>query len=130
MKRKREDEDGVPNNSIYWAKIKGYPWWPAMVTNDGLGEYWRVKNSNVEYFCQFFGHKYEFAWISRFQLIQFEETDLRARDGSQLFNLDKASEALKTAIRDANLYYHESVDSRLDYFYQKYENHISKSKLL
>ena len=51
MKRKREDEDGVPNNSIYWAKIKGYPWWPAMVTNDGLREYWRVKNSNVEYFC-------------------------------------------------------------------------------
>lgn len=46
-----EDEESLINNlynagSIVWAKVEGYPWWPAMVDDDpDYGQYfWLEQN--------------------------------------------------------------------------------------
>lgn len=127
MKRPRE-ELGIADGKIYWAKIKGYPWWPAMVTNDGSQDYWRVRHGIVEYFCQFFGEKYEFAWLTSPNLKEFDDLTDSTTKIHPIHGFNMKRSDLKFAVSEANFYFHESLSSCCDYFFGKYENHISQSK--
>ena len=51
---------------IVWGKIKGYPWWPAMITET------RDDNREKKYICNFIGDNSHASLIKR-DLAKFEE---------------------------------------------------------
>lgn len=105
----------ILHGDIYWGRIKGYPWWPCMISKDGTKDFRRIKMKHHEYFCQFFGTFYEFAWLSKNYLIEFTNADV-----PQLKENVRYREQLAIAIREARKYTKLSIDERIDYFYSKY----------
>ena len=118
---------------IYWSKLKGYPWWPAMISREehGSNKFIRVRVRNItEYFVQFFGTRYEYAWVTENSMCKFKHTDtkqyMETVKGSK-----KYKDILDQAIDEANIYLNESEEEKGIYFYKKYkkdqQNKIAKS---
>jgi hypothetical protein len=42
-------------NELVWAKVKGYPWWPALVSS--------CKNSKDQYTVNFIGHNSQYSLL-------------------------------------------------------------------
>lgn len=113
-------QNQIKHGQIYLIKLKGFSSWPGMIANDGAEDFWRVNSrGQIEYFVQFFGDKYEFAWVTKNLLASFnQEMKLKA----------KASLKLNQAYNDAFRYFDLPIQKRIEYFYDKYLKHQS-SKL-
>jgi len=57
-------------NSVVWAKMKGYPWWPAVVLPESEEGEW-ARGHGSAYRCVFFQDNQSFGWIVKKNLRPF-----------------------------------------------------------
>ncbi|XP_050498785.1 zinc finger CW-type PWWP domain protein 1-like isoform X2 [Diabrotica virgifera virgifera] len=114
-----EDEDFLIDNlynsgSVVWAKIEGYPWWPAMVEDDpDIEDYYWLEEGILEptqYHVTFFDKiEVSRAWLKTSCIIPFERNinnpQLALPTNSQFsnrlkFSIKQAEEAVKLPLLD------------------------------
>lgn len=57
---------------VVWAKLEGYPWWPAQIQEYTTPQQRRLKHGAHDYFCVFLGGN-DFQWVSPRNVQAFEQ---------------------------------------------------------
>ncbi|CAG5122184.1 unnamed protein product [Candidula unifasciata] len=81
---KETDDSRWPEGQLLWGKIRGYPFWPCMVSRDPFSKLFtktlgksvavshRSWKTSRSYHVQFFGKETEHSWINEASLLEFE----------------------------------------------------------
>ncbi|XP_035215141.1 myb-like protein X [Stegodyphus dumicola] len=91
--------------TIVWAKLAGFPWWPAMVEDDpDTEEYYWLENKTVYYHATFLDEHVSRAWVSEcnirpFKKTPFEKWQRRYTNLKYPVLIKKAEEKAKTAMQ-------------------------------
>lgn len=71
-------EDGRPRFpplTVVWAKLEGYPWWPAQIQEYTTPQQRRLKHGAHDYFCVFLGES-SYQWVAPSCVQAFEQVVL------------------------------------------------------
>jgi len=93
----RRQKAGREPGSLVWAKMQGYPWWPAIVCeHPSQGEVERGSGTSVEVHVKFLGEEHR-SWIAASLLKQWdEEVDKSggAKEKAWLKGMEEAEDAV------------------------------------
>ncbi len=76
---------------MVWAKLEGYPWWPAQIQDLLTPQQQRLKHGRDDYFCVFLGGN-DFQWVHPRNVQDFS-TDYARRARGKRPDLQQAIDA-------------------------------------
>eukprot|EP00092_Neocalanus_flemingeri_P037608 GFUD01040944.1.p1 GENE.GFUD01040944.1~~GFUD01040944.1.p1 ORF type:complete len:168 (-),score=62.88 GFUD01040944.1:269-772(-) len=89
-----------PLSSVVWARQKGYPPWPAVITASPLTGHWVLGWARKRrYHCTFLAWNKEWSWVERENLVPFTREVGVARRKKCLVKNSKIAQALVQAIQ-------------------------------
>ena len=104
MAQKSEVED-FKKKELCWAKIKGYPWWPAIIRDIFISK--DKKNYFVGYLCEKNGSS-----LSEMSIKKWKENYEKYKDGGlKQKNSNNTKNDFLSALTIGNMYYEGKIDS-------------------
>ena len=97
---------------VVLGKIKGYPWWPAIITDF---------NNNLIYTIKFYSDNSAARLSSKF-LLKYEENK------NKILEANKKNKKLKDAIKDADLYLEKRNNINIEYTDNNNKNNINNNE--
>ena len=97
---------------VVLGKIKGYPWWPAIITDF---------NNNLIYTIKFYSDNSAARLSSKF-LLKYEENK------NKILEANKKNKKLKDAIKDADLYLEKRNNINFEYTDNNNKNNINNNE--
>ena len=89
----------LPLYSVVWARQKGYPPWPAVITASPLTGHWVLGlGRKRKYHCTFLAWNKEWSWLEKESLKPFTREVGEARHKKTMVKNSKIAQALKQAI--------------------------------
>ena len=70
----------LQESDVVWARVKGYPWWPAVLTSapapPNLGRWQTGLGNRITYHCTFLAWNKERAWLEGTEVKRFKREDV------------------------------------------------------
>ena len=89
----------LPLSSVVWARQKGYPPWPAVITASPLTGHWVLGlGRKRKYHCTFLAWNKEWSWLEKESLKPFTREVGEARHKKTMVKSSQIAQALKQAI--------------------------------